>query len=332
MAVRQQDRPEDEPRDPALERAYAASPREEPPSRLDAAILAAACREARARPRPLGARLRAWRAPVALAAVLVLSVTVVLLMREQGAERLADSPASVRAPVPAAEPERATEDARVSKERVQDGPAQPKSATREEDTAGRLRDAPRSGAASADEDRRKAESYPQQSKLEAARPAPRPFAEAPAPHAEQKLAAPEAPLPADALAKRTQPGGLANQSQERAEREQQPAQRPAAPPLAQAPPASALPDAGAGAMAPSPPRAARQGAPESGLAARPGMRDDVAATARTVWQGYEKQPPEKWLERIEELQRTGRTAEARDMLAEFRKRFPQHPIPATLER
>ena len=61
-------------------------------------------------------------------------------------------------------------------------------------------------------------------------------------------------------------------------------------------------------------------------------RNDVAAGPQPAWQGYESQPPEKWLERVEELRRVRRDAEAREMLAEFRTRFPQHPVPATLDR
>jgi hypothetical protein len=49
-----------------------------------------------------------------------------------------------------------------------------------------------------------------------------------------------------------------------------------------------------------------------------------------VWQGFEKEPPEKWLQRIEELKVQGREAEAQEMLAEFRRRFPQHPLPSSL--
>ena len=41
--------------------------------------------------------------------------------------------------------------------------------------------------------------------------------------------------------------------------------------------------------------------------------------------------PEKWLERIEELRRQGRFEEARTSLAEFRKRFPNHELPASFK-
>lgn len=41
--------------------------------------------------------------------------------------------------------------------------------------------------------------------------------------------------------------------------------------------------------------------------------------------------PDKWLERIEELRRQGKLEEARTSLAEFRKRFPNHELPASFK-
>jgi hypothetical protein len=41
-------------------------------------------------------------------------------------------------------------------------------------------------------------------------------------------------------------------------------------------------------------------------------------------------PPEKWLERIEELRKQGKTEEARTALAEFRKRYPDYRLPDAL--
>ena len=73
--------------DARLTRIYRAAGDETPPLRLDQAICAAARREAGAGPRSLS-RLRAWHVPVSLAAVMVLSLTVVLMMREEGADRL----------------------------------------------------------------------------------------------------------------------------------------------------------------------------------------------------------------------------------------------------
>ncbi len=74
-------------RDPQLDAAYRAGAESAPPARLDDLIRAAARREAGSGPRPLAVRRR-WQMPLALAAVLVLSVSVVTTMREQGADRL----------------------------------------------------------------------------------------------------------------------------------------------------------------------------------------------------------------------------------------------------
>ena len=338
MAVREQDTAAvpDAPRDPALDRVYAAGARVEPPAHLDAAILAAARREVRAGPRRPGSILRRWRAPFALAAVLVLSVSVVLLLREEGADRLAESPASIPAPSlpPASEPP--ADNARTAPKDEQRA-AKPKlsqPAAPREDTAARLRDEPASQAAPAEGDhRREVQAAPEPRQAapripESPRPAPRPFAEPPATTAEPKRTAPEAPSSTDALAKRSESApAVAGQAVERAEREQQAMQRPAAPPAA-----AAAPDAAAGAVAPSVPKALSRSAPGGVTKEQEKHRNDVAAGPRPAWQGYESQPPEKWLERVEELRRAGRDAEAREMLAEFRKRFPQHPVPATLDR
>jgi hypothetical protein len=45
-----------------------------------------------------------------------------------------------------------------------------------------------------------------------------------------------------------------------------------------------------------------------------------------VWHGLEKEPPEKWLARIEQLMREGRAAEADELRSEFKRRFPDHPL------
>ncbi len=72
--------------DPQLAAVYRAGADAVPPTHLDDAIRAAARREVAAGPRRAGARR--WTVPVALAAVLVLSVSVVTMMREQGADHL----------------------------------------------------------------------------------------------------------------------------------------------------------------------------------------------------------------------------------------------------
>jgi len=92
-------------RDPRLERLYRDAAREAPPAHLDSAILAAARREVRARPRPVSTVLRRWRVPVSIAAVVILSVSLVTLVQEEGGERIVQvTPESPSARPPAAPP------------------------------------------------------------------------------------------------------------------------------------------------------------------------------------------------------------------------------------
>jgi hypothetical protein len=95
-------------RDPRIARLLAAAGGEEPPAALDAAILAAARRGADARPQlvggdghasipPLRAK-RNWYMPVSIAAVLVLSVSLVTLVHEEKGDELAQPPGTAGAP------------------------------------------------------------------------------------------------------------------------------------------------------------------------------------------------------------------------------------------
>ncbi len=211
-------------RDPLLDRAYRGAATEEPPARLDAAILAAARREAGARPRPLGAALHAWRIPMSIAAVVVLSVSLVTLIGEEGGVSIEPSPPPAVAP-PVAQSRPAAElDSRkqLMKEQV-------------------------SGSARA----------------------------------------PSAPLPAPATPRQDAPVALSKSE-------------PAAAPEA---------------------RRERAASASGRLAVE---------EQQPVWRGYEQEPPWRWLERIEELRRLGQRTEAESMLAEFRRRFPGHPLPPGL--
>ena len=93
----------DHERDPGLTAIYRVTPPDGPPAALDAAILAAARREVAARPRPAGfSFMRSWRLPLSIAAVMVLSVSLVTLMREEAPDLTA--PPSADAPATETEP------------------------------------------------------------------------------------------------------------------------------------------------------------------------------------------------------------------------------------
>ncbi len=74
------------------------------------------------------------------------------------------------------------------------------------------------------------------------------------------------------------------------------------------------------------------GAPVVGALLKPASSGVVGAEksaseqrARTVL------PPDQWLKRIEELRQNGKFAEVKTELAEFRKHYPDYPLPAALK-
>lgn len=108
MAVNDNNRDDGLERDPRIARLLEAAGGEEPPAALDAAILAAARRGVDARPQlvggdghtsipPLRAK-RNWYVPVSIAAVLVLSVSLVTLVHEEKGDELAQPPVTARDP------------------------------------------------------------------------------------------------------------------------------------------------------------------------------------------------------------------------------------------
>lgn len=101
-------------RDPGLARLMAAAGDESPPAALDDAIRAAARREVSARPSPANGGAspesatprarRSWYVPVSIAAVLVLSVSLVTLVHEEKGGELAQPPAVAGVPSPTPAP------------------------------------------------------------------------------------------------------------------------------------------------------------------------------------------------------------------------------------
>jgi hypothetical protein len=246
--------------DESLAKRYREAANESPPARLDAAIRAAARREAGAGPRPLS-RIRAWRVPVSLAAVLVLSATLVLMMREEGADRL--ETAVEPAPPRAVAPER---------------PAEPQARTAEAQAPASPSRVPQSRA--------------QLPATDIAPPAPQA-----APQVEQKVLAGNAVPPESPPEPRREVAAMSETAR----------------PMMSAAPATA--DAASGRIARSAPAAAA-----------------VAPATPLLWQDLIDQPADKWIQRILEWQRAGRSADAEALVREFVRRFPQQPLPPEIRQ
>lgn len=258
--------------DPQLAALYRAGADAEPPAHLDDAIRAAARREVAAGPRRTAARR--WGLPVSLAAVLVLSVSVVTLMREQGADRL-------------------------------DQPQAPAAAMQSEIVNKDIAETPAAVVREAAPKRRSA------------------AAPAAAPPAETRVPAP-APALSGGVAE-AERGATESRAKTMAAESANRAEEPAAvrrdyaapqPQLRSAPAPMADAASGAGVSA------AKPAAPAAALSAVPAKS--------ALWRDLAEEPPEKWLQRMTELRRDGKTADADALLAEFRRRFPDARLPADL--
>ena len=298
-------------RDEELSRRYRELAREEPPRALDDAILAAARREVEARPAPLVAPSgrRHWFVPVAAAAVIVLSAVVTLhVQREQPddelrAPQIAEAPAKRKDAAPAVVPPVAMREEKLS---------QPKDA-----------EAPQAQAAApeAQGERRRAQSAATPKPAQQYRaPAGEPSALARAP-AETKPSADEGrftPDPAPAAAAPSPPPAPAAAPAPGPQTQAQPA-APAAKPSPRAADSASV---GAGA---APPVVVEDRQALGGV--RDGVRLDSRALAKREMQA---ESPEKMLDRIAALRREGRSRDADDLYAEFKRRYPEYKIPEAM--
>jgi hypothetical protein len=336
----------DRDRDAALSAAYRAAPAELPPPALDDAIRAAARRAVGARPRAAGAPwVRRWQAPMAVAAVLVLCVSLVALMREEGGE-------TVRVPrveAPGAGPATSAPAETLPTIELAPGPGASKNIGLRPPVAagGATDDADRyslatpgsavglradsmsaPGRAAGAGDGRIASSPPggkTESALadSGARANTQREAETPA-AAKRRTMPPDESVGAPKLASAGESQAEARESiasgprRERDARAQAPAEamlQAASPPAAvQARAGPAVPAAVAPPMA----------------KARAATADSATATVADAVSAMSQLPPEQWLAQIETWRRQGRLDEARASLAAFRKRYPDHPLPASL--
>ena len=278
-------------RDSRLDRLYHEGGRESPPAHLDAAILAAARRAIGAGPRPLLPKLGRWRVPMAIAAVVVLSVSLVTLVREETDERRIEIPPPSRTQPTEPQARRDPAEAAQPQPRaVAPLPALPErregiGGSRAADATGKLAD----GA-------RREEAMPQAGPGAGApgsgdKVGARRFRDAP-PQAREDAFAIQAPEAAEK-------GGTADAGRLSSER---------------------LPAPKSERAAPEPPRA--------GALTRSPQAAPSAPRGLPAWHELEQAPPQKWVERIEELRRQERIAEAEAVLAELKRRFPDYPLAA----
>lgn len=258
--------------DPQLAAIYRAVADAGPPAHLDDAIRAAARREVAAGPRRHG--LRRWSVPLSLAAVIVLSVTVVTMMREQGVDRLETMTLPQPVEIPAVTAQR--EAAGPPPVALPVEPVAKAEAPAPDQPLGRAAETERGVAASGSEPRTK-------------------VAAAEGTRAET--------IPAEST--RAEDNAIARRDS-------------AAPPgmLRSAPAPLADTAAITGAL----PRSA---VPATTLSVAP-------AKSALLWQDLIREPPEKWIQRITELRRAGKTADADTLATEFRRRFPGERLPEDL--
>ena len=308
-------------RNSALQRRWRDQQRDEPPASLDASLRAAARESVSSKPRSPASFASRWRVPLSIAAIVVVSTTVTVMVAEE------------RAHLPDASLERAP--AASSSQPPHEAPP----AEVEPQTSEALRMAP----ASVRDPSKADEAAPAKSKRERARDPGRADTSS---HKREAAPQPGAPSVVAPAAGAPQAAGSAEHR--------------AAPPAAQEPvfvpeppatPTGTLRDevraqeAPARAAAPVQPRTAREldEAPPAPAADAQAERapterarlEQVAPAAKTV-QGTDgdiaaEVEPQRWIERIRALRAAGKLQEAEESLREFRKRYPEFRLPPDLD-
>jgi resuscitation-promoting factor RpfA len=337
----------------ALARAYRDSAPDEPPTALDDAIRAAARRAVNARPQSLR---KSWYSrfsgQLAIAAVMVLTVSITMVLVNEQPE-LAPPPVQ-KALAPRATAPTAQEETRMAE--PYPAPALEK----------RRNDAPKlsQGRLASDALQRVAPAAPSivQQAPETPAPAaagsiavrrePMPFAADSATQSEAKreAAAPPAKDLADLPSAQMAPRITAPIPAPAAARPAAPAMTSAAPapmpaPAAARPAPSAIeggataksmmaaPAASANLNAPAEAERSRSGATAAQAPAFARKKQDAANVQEMAEKPADAlaQSPDQWLKRIVELRKEGKTKEAEEELAKFRKRYPDYPLPAELK-
>jgi hypothetical protein len=317
-------------RETALQRRWRERAEDEPAPALDESVRAAARRAVKHRGRASHPAFTArWRVPLSIAALVVISTTVTLMV----AERRAHVPDAGFAPPPAAMVEPA----------VPTAPSPVAPATPEAPQAQKSKPAPRLSAPSAAKRSADAEPAPGSASGEVAEPE-RPRTDAPKELAKTGpadlgagVARPAQPAPAerDALKDEAPARDLRAQPAVPAR------EGPTAPPqatsaeaqLREAPagPAAGAPAASAERKADAP--AVPATAPAKEMRSRRLQRAEPSAQSMQSEDAdlSVQNDPQRWVERIRALRAAGKLEQAQASLREFRKRYPDYPLPSDLE-
>jgi hypothetical protein len=310
--------------DPALARAWREASGDEPPGRLDDAIRAAARRAVQAGPHPAGRSfVQRWRVPLAIAALLVVSASLTLMISERDAHlpTAAQAPAAAEASKQAApaagtiaqQPPSAPPERAQSRVRAAGTPTTPPAAA----------PAGVSPEAAERKDAGEAAGWREADSPDAALRAVPSTAE-PAASANVEAPAPAAP------AMREEAAPIAREETAPVAREEAAPAGAGAARVTGAEPADEL-------------RKKRESASDFESIMREAQTSDEAeqppGRARLKLQARPSAPaalrdaepaPEQWIDRIRELRRQGHMAEAEASLEQFRERYPDFALPADL--
>ena len=326
--------------DATLAQAWREASRDAPAPALDEAIRAAARKAVQSRPRPAGVSPFGgrWRVPLSVAALVIVSATVTLLVAERDwhgvlHDQAAAPPAarSGQSETSAVVPASPAPFPRQFAERVTPAPAARGLAPREQSQQAappvleeRKRQASPSLPASTEQPQARV-----QSDARLMRPAPVTEADQSATQpvqSDQPQAAAAAPAAApmrrdQAASNAASPVPTDEATSGLAKREEQPTGKAK----------ERRAEEAAGAAPPAMPQTGREPAAE---AAEPRAMTRAAPAAKTSVQTpatAQSLEPKAWLDRIAELRRQGKLQEAEENLKAFRERYPDYPLPAELK-
>ena len=314
-------------RDHVLSRIYREGAWPEPSRQIDQAILAASRRE-----RSL---VRRWAPSFAIAATVVLASTLALKVYREQPDAMSPSPADTAsrdkqpyAPEKAAETKTAEAKPAETKSTAAAAPpvqpvATPKgfSSTMDAGEAERLERIQR-------ELDLKRSPPPSESPVAAAAPAQKSaFAEKPAPALKKEAAAPASPpSPRAATGKPVSPFASSRESAQAVRQDAQPqalaVDRAQVPPPAPQAPAATSPAATTSAPAPA--------SPAANATAISGSAAGAALMVNRAGSKASERSPQTWIEDIRKLMAAGKSEEAGQEIAEFKKRYPDYVLPDDL--